>query len=55
MKDLLIIKKKINKLRQEIDERIAEGHELSGKDILTLSEHLDLLINQWYKLANLQR
>ncbi len=55
MKDLVIIKKKINRLRQEINKRIAAGDDLSGKDILTLSEHLDMLINQWYKLVNLQR
>ncbi|EMS74257.1 aspartyl-phosphate phosphatase Spo0E family protein [Ruminiclostridium cellobioparum] len=54
MKDLLIIKKKINRLRQEINERIAEGDELSDEDILSLSEHLDMLINQWYKHVQLR-
>lgn len=55
MKELETIKKEINKLRQEINERIADGDELNDRDILTLSEHLDMLINQWYKIANLQR
>ncbi len=50
MKDLDIIKVKINKLRQEINEKIAEGKDLNGNEILTLSQRLDILINQWYKV-----
>ena len=50
MKDLDIIKIKINKLRQEINDKIAEGKDLNGKEILPLSQRLDILINQWYKM-----
>ncbi len=50
MKDLDIIKIKINKLRQEINNKIAEGKDLNANEILTLSQRLDTLIIQWYKV-----
>lgn len=50
MKELTVIKKKINDLRLEINIKIAEGKSLDGKEILTLSQKLDSLINQWYKI-----
>ncbi|OPX43739.1 Spo0E like sporulation regulatory protein [Ruminiclostridium hungatei] len=53
--DKLKIKLKINKLRQEINQKIAEGDDLNDNEILSLSERLDILINQWYKYDNLQR
>ncbi len=53
MKDIDIIKKKINKLRQEINQKIAEGNRLNDKEILTLSQRLDILINLWYKAKHL--
>lgn len=55
MRELDKLKIKINKLRQEINEKIANGDELNNNEIITLSERLDILINQWYKYDNLQR
>jgi len=53
--DKIKIKIKINKLRQEINQKIADGDDLNDTEILSLSERLDILINQWYKYDNLQR
>lgn len=48
------IKKKINKLRQEINQKIAEGNKLDDIEILTLSQRLDILINLWYRTKHLK-